>query len=144
MKILNVRRRWIMYNETYIYPAIIKKLGDKDYNIRFKDFENIITYGESIDEAYDMAEDALKLEIFDLYSDKLEIPIATDITDIEVKSDETLILIKVNMKNILKQYDNKAIKKTLTIPSWLNKLAEEKKVNFSQVLQDALKKILDI
>ncbi len=124
-----------MYNETFIYPAIIKKLGDKDYNIRFKDFENIITYGESIDEAYDMAEDALKLEIFDLYSDKLEIPIATDITDIEVK---------VNMKNILKQYDNKAIKKTLTIPSWLNKLAEEKKVNFSQVLQDALKKILDI
>lgn len=133
-----------MYNKTYIYPAIIKKLGDKDYNIRFKDFENIITYGESIDEAYDMAEDALKLEIFDLYSDKLEIPIATDIIDIEVKSDETLILIKVNMKNILKQYDNKAIKKTLTIPSWLNKLAEEKKVNFSQVLQDALKKILDI
>lgn len=133
-----------MYNETYIYPAIIKKLGDKDYNIRLKDFENIITYGESIDEAYDMAEDALKLEIFDLYSDKLEIPNATDITDIEVKSDETLILVKVNMKNILKQYDNKAIKKTLTIPSWLNKLAEEKKINFSQVLQDALKKILDI
>lgn len=133
-----------MYKETYIYPAIIKKLGDKDYNIRFKDFENIISCGESIDEAYNMAEDALKLEIFDLYSDKLEIPIATDITDIEVESDETLILVKVNMKNILKQYDNKAIKKTLTIPSWLNKLAEEKKINFSQVLQDALKKILDI
>ncbi len=91
-----------------------------------------------------MAEDALKLEIFDLYSDKVEIPIATDITDIEVKRDETLILVKVNMKNIIKQYDNKAIKKTLTIPSWLNKLAEEKKINFSQVLQDALKKILDI
>ena len=133
-----------MYNETFIYPAIIKKLGDKDYNIRFKDFDNIISYGESIDEAYNMAEDSLKLEIFDLYSDKLEIPIATDITDIQVKSDETLILVKVNMKNILKQYDNKAIKKTLTIPSWLNKLAEEKKVNFSQVLQNALKKILDI
>ncbi len=133
-----------MYKETYIYPAIIKKLGYKDYNIRFKDFENIISCGESIDEAYNMAEDALKLEIFDLYSDKLEIPIATDITDIEVESDETLILVKVNMKNILKEYDNKAIKKTLTIPSWLNKLAEEKKVNFSQVLQDALKKILDI
>ncbi len=88
-------RIWSIYNETFIYPAIIKKIGDKDYNIRFKDFENIITYGESIDEAYDMAEDALKLEIFDLYSDKLEIPIATDITDIEVKSDETLILVKV-------------------------------------------------
>jgi len=133
-----------MHNETFIYPAIIKKLGDKDYNIRFKDFENIISCGESIDEAYNMTEDALKLEMFDLYSDKLEIPSATDITDIEVESDETLILIKVNMKNILKEYNNKAIKKTLSIPSWLNKLAEEKKVNFSQVLQDALKNMLDI
>ncbi len=133
-----------MYKENFIFPAIIKKLGEKDYNIRFKDFENIITYGESLDEAYNMAEDALKLEIFDLYSDRLEIPNLTDITDITVESDETLILIKVNMKNILKEYDNKAVKKTLTIPSWLNKLGEEKKVNFSQVLQDALKKIVDI
>ncbi len=129
-----------MCKETFIFPAIIKKLGDKDYNIRFKDFENIITYGESIDEAYNMAEDALKLEIFDLYNDKLEIPKSTDITNIKVKNDETLILVKVNMKNILKEYDNKAVKKTLTIPSWLNKLAEENKINFSQVLQDALKK----
>ena len=45
---------------------------------------------------------------------------------------------------ILKEYDNKVVKKTLIIPSWLNKLREEKKVNFSQVLQDALKKIVDI
>ena len=41
---------------------------------------------------------------------------------------------------ILKEYDNKVVKKTLTISSWLNKLREEKKVNFSQVLQDALKR----
>jgi len=60
-----------MYKETFIFSAIIKKSEDKDYNVRFKDFESIITYGESIDEAYNMAEDALKLEIFDLYSDKL-------------------------------------------------------------------------
>jgi antitoxin HicB len=132
-----------MYKETFIFSAIIKKLEDKDYNVRFKDFESIITYGESIDEAYNMAEDALKLEIFDLYSDKLEIPNATDITDIKVENDETLILIKVSMKNILKELDNKAVKKTLTIPSWLNKLSEEKKINFSQVLQDTLKKMLD-
>lgn len=132
-----------MYKETFIFSAIIKKLGDKDYNVRFKDFESTITYGESIYEAYNMAEDALKLEIFDLYSDKLEIPNATDITDIKVENDETLILIKVSMKNILKELDNKAVKKTLTIPSWLNKLEEEKKINFSQVLQDDLKKMLD-
>jgi len=133
-----------MYKENFIFPAIIKKLGEKDYNIRFKDFENITTYGENLDDAYNMAEDALKLEIFDLYSDKLEIPDPTDITDIKIESDETLILVKVNLKSILKEYDNKSVKKTLTIPSWLNKLGEEKKLNFSQVLQDALKEIVDI
>ena len=133
-----------MYKENFMFPATIKKLGDKDYNVRFTDFENITTYGENLDDAYNMAEDALKLEIFDLYSDKLEIPDPTDITDIKIGSDETLILVKVNLKSILKEYDNKSVKKTLTIPSWLNKLGEEKKVNFSQVLQDALKKIVDI
>lgn len=133
-----------MYKENFMFPAIIKKLGEKDYNVRFLDFENIITYGESLAEAFDAAEDALKLEIFDLYSDKLEIPESSDVSNIKVGSDETLILVKVNLKEILKEYDNKAVKKTLTIPSWLNKLGEEKKVNFSQVLQDALKKIVDI
>lgn len=38
-----------MYKENFIFPAIIKKLGEKDYNIRFNDFENIVTYGESLD-----------------------------------------------------------------------------------------------
>lgn len=104
-----------MYKENFIFPAIIKKLGEKDYNIRFNDFENIVTYGESLDKAYNMAEDALKLEIFDLYSDKLDIPNPTDIANIKIGSDEILILIKVNMKNILKEYDNKVVKKTLII-----------------------------
>lgn len=133
-----------MYKDIYIFPAIISRLGENDYNVRFKDFEYIITYGETINEAYDMAEEALKLEIFDLYSDKFDIPEATDITNIKTTEEETLILIKVNLKNILKELDNKAVKKTLTIPSWLNKMAEEKKVNFSQVLQDALKKVLEV
>lgn len=133
-----------MYENNYIFPAILSYLGEKDYNVRFLDFENITTYGESLAEAFDAAEDALKLEIFDLYSDKLEIPESSDVSNIKVGSDETLILVKVNLKEILKQYDDKAVKKTLTIPSWLNKMAEDEKVNCSQILQEALKEKFNI
>lgn len=127
-----------MYDNNYIFPAIIEYLGEKDYNVSFVDL-NIMTYGQSLAEAFDMAEDALKLEIFDLYSDKLDIPKATDVKDIAVKEGQTLILVKVKLMDILKEYDNKAVKKTLTIPSWLDKLGDEHKVNYSQILQEALK-----
>lgn len=133
-----------MYENNYIFPAVISFLGEKDYNVRFLDFENITTCGESLADAFDAAEDALKLEIFDLYNDKLEIPESSDVSNIKVGIDETLILVKVNLKEILKQYDNKAIKKTLTIPSWLNKMAEDEKVNCSQILQEALKEKFNI
>ncbi len=133
-----------MYENNYIFPAVISFLGEKDYNVRFLDFENITTYGESLADAFDAAEDALKLEIFDIYNDKLEIPESSDVSNIKVGSDETLILVKVNLKEILKQYDNKAIKKTLTIPAWLNKMAEDEKVNCSQILQEALKEKFNI
>lgn len=133
-----------MYKENYMFPAIIEKLGEKDYNVTFVDFDYITTYGETLSDAYTMAEDALKLALFDLYEDKKEIPESSDIDKFRVGSKQTLILVKVNLKEILKQYDNKAVKKTLTVPSWLNKQAEEQKINFSKVLQEALQEKLNL
>ena len=133
-----------MYKENYIFPAIIEKLAENDYNVRFPDFDGIITTGDNIGEAYSMAEDALSLELFDLYSDKIDIPKETDITSICVKENQTLILVKVSLKEIIKKYDDKAVKKTLTIPSWLNRLAIEENINFSQVLQNALEEKLKV
>lgn len=133
-----------MYKENYMFPAIVEKLGEKDFNVKFFDFNHILTYGETLVEAYTMAEDALKLEIFDLYDDKKSLPEPTDVDKIKVDSNKTLILVKVNLKEILKEYDNKAVKKTLTIPSWLNKQAEEQKINFSKVLQEALQEKLNL
>lgn len=133
-----------MYNENYVFPAIIEKLGVEDYNVKFLDFDYIISYGETLSDAFIMAEDALKMAIFDLYEEKKEIPQATSADDIKVNDKQTLILVKANLKDILKEYDNKAVKKTLTIPSWLNKKAEENNVNFSQLLQEALKSKLNL
>ena len=133
----------MIYKDNYIFPAIISKNVEGDYIVKFPDFNHIFTYGEDINEAYLMAEDALKLELFTLYEDKLEIPTPTDITNINHSSEETLMLVKVSLKEILRKYDNTAVKKTLTIPSWLNKLALEHNINFSQVLQIALEEKLN-
>jgi antitoxin HicB len=62
-----------MYKDLYIFPAIIIKLDYNDYNVKFPNFDEITTYGESLEEAYIMAEDALKLCLFDMFIDNKEI-----------------------------------------------------------------------
>lgn len=133
-----------MYNKVYIYPAIITKLAENDYNIEFPDFNYIMTYGESIEDAYIMAEDALKLELFDLYTDNLNIPEPSNLYNFKVNKNQYIILVRVNFYDLIKEKDNKSVKKTLSIPSWLNKMAEKENINFSQVLQESLKNILKI
>ncbi|MDV3428802.1 MAG: type II toxin-antitoxin system HicB family antitoxin [Bacillota bacterium] len=127
-----------------IYPALITINAKNDYNVRFPNFEEIITYGKTLEEAYIMAEDALKLCLFDLYQDKVDIPKAVKIEDIKLNKNQVIILIKTNLIDILKKYDNKSVKKTFTIPVWLNKEAEKAHVNFSHVLQEGLKRHLNI
>ena len=133
-----------MYEDIYVYPAIITKFDDKDYNVSFPDFEEIVTYGESLEEAYIMAEDALKLCVFDSYVDGEKLPEATSIQSIKVDENQVMVLIKTNIKQLMREYDNKAVKKTLTIPSWLNKEAEKAHINFSQLLKEALINYLDL
>lgn len=90
-----------MYKENYIFPAIIEKLGEKDYNVTFADFDYITTYGENLADACTMAEDALKLAIFNLYKDKKEIPEASYID--KVGNNQSLILVEVNLKEVLQE-----------------------------------------
>jgi antitoxin HicB len=127
-----------MYKDLYIFPAIITKIDGNDYTIKFPDFDEIVSFGESIEDAYSMAEDALKLCLFDLYEDGIEISEPSIIKNIKLTEHQVMILVKVSLKQIIKEYDNKAVKKTLTIPSWLNKEAEKSHINYSQLLQEAI------
>jgi len=126
-----------------MYPAIVTKFAEDDYNVKFPDIEEINTFGSNMKEAYAMAEDALKLYLFDLYEEGSEIKEPTTFF-IDLEANQTLITVKANLGSVVKEYDNKAVKKTLTIPSWLNKEAEEAHLNFSQILQKALKEHLEI
>ena len=127
----------------YIYPAIFTKEGEL-YNVRFPDLESCYTQGNSLQDAYEMASDILCLSLYNLEEEKATIPHASNISDIKTGADEFVSLISCDTLEYRQYYDNKAVKKTLTIPSWLNTMSEREGINFSAVLQAALKSALNI
>lgn len=124
-----------------IYPAVFhaETVG---YSVEFPDLLGCVTEGDSLPEALEMAQDALGIYLYTLRQDNKAFPKSTDPSDIKTKGNDFVTLIDWDELAYLRRVDNKAVKKTLTIPSWLNTLAEENNVNFSQVLQEALKKQL--
>ena len=76
--------------------------------------------------------------------DNETIPTPTDIKDIKLEDNQSIVLIEVYMPIIREAINNQSVKKTLTIPRWLNNLAEKNNINFSQLLQSALKDILNV
>lgn len=91
-----------------------------------------------------MAKEALELHLYGLEQEKDDIPNPTPPEKIDCPKNSFVMPVQVYMPLIRNEMSNKAIKKTLTIPYWLNKVAEDKKVNFSQVLQVALKEQLGV
>ena len=134
-----------------MYPACFYK--DEDgYSVVFPDLEDgfLGTCGENLEEAIAMAVDCLAGYIHLSWELSDEIPPASPISKIDVKEvsrnafdsedyEEAFVnMISVDVKAYAKEHFEKSVKKTLTIPSWLNDLALEKNINFSQVLQEAL------
>lgn len=127
----------------YIYPAIFTK--DKDsYVVRFPDLDDCYTQGDDIQEAYEMAADVLCLMLYDKEENGVTIPAPSEISTIQPGKDAFVSLVSCDTLEYREYYDNRAVKKTLTIPSWLNKMSEREGINFSAVLQNALKNELHI
>lgn len=127
----------------YIFPAVFTKDGDF-YVVHFPDLDGCFTQGESIQDAFEMAEDVLCLTLYDYEEDKEEIPKPSDLKKIETDDSSFVSLVTCDTIEYRKFYDNKAVKKTLTIPAWLNTMSEREGINFSAVLQNALKTELHI
>ena len=129
-----------MKNQLTVFPAIFTFDG-KYYNVDFIDFEGCSTFGDSIQNAYLMAQDALGLYLDNM----INFPNPTlDISNIALKKNQFISFVSIDMEEYRKKFNNKSIKKTLTVPEWLNYLAEKNNINFSQVLQEALKEKLGI
>lgn len=129
----------------YVYPAVFAAESTGGYSVYFPDVEGCYTQGEDMAEAIEMAKDALCLMLYDMETDHKEIPAPTDIHNVKGESSSDIVsLVACDTMTYRRFYDKKAVKKTLSIPNWLNIMAEEQGINFSAVLQNALKEQLHI
>ena len=124
--------------EKRIYPAIFHKEEVGVYSVTFPDLPGCNTEGNDLAEALYMAQDALGLYLYSLKQDKEPLPQAMRPELLILDKDSFVTLVEWDEVAYLKRTSNKAIKKTLTIPEWMNTIAEEKNINFSQTLQEAL------
>lgn len=120
------------------YPAVFTPEDDGGYSVAFPDMNGCFTQGETIEDAYKMAFDALGLAIDFLESEKRTIPSPSTPNEIKLNENEFVVIIEFDMLEYQKKHNSKSVKKTLTIPQWLNEEAMAKNINFSQVLQEAL------
>lgn len=126
--------------DIYVFPAIFSKEDDNSYNVRFPDIDGAFTFGSDFEEAMLMAKDCLELNLDTID----EIPKISDLKDIQLETGEYIVMIQADMLSYRKKYNSKPVKKTLTIPKWLNDLGTKKKINFSKLLQKALQEELKV
>lgn len=126
--------------EKYIYPAVFSY--EEIIDIRFPDFPECITDARNDEEAFVNAKDMLELWLYDMECRGIPFPKRTDLKEIKITSREVVVLIEVSMPIVRDKIRNIYVKKTLTIPKWLDELGKEKKVNFSLILQKALREYL--
>ena len=123
-----------------VYPACFYEEGDGGFSVQIPDLLGCCTQGDNLEEAIQMAQDAALGWLLTAVENNEEIPNARNIKDIKLENENaftTLLLLDLGAYT-QKYGSRKSIKKTLTIPLWLNERAERLKINFSQTLQDAL------
>jgi predicted RNase H-like HicB family nuclease len=128
----------------YIYPAVFTPAKEGGYSIYFPDLPGANSEGDSLTEALAMAKKALASWLDYLLDERIELPKATIPFDKPLEKGEFSTLIDVDMTAYRRKKESRAVKKTVTLPSWLNEEAEAAKLNFSAILQDGIKEHLRI
>lgn len=128
----------------YVFPAVFTALEDGKYEVVFPDLEGCYTFGDNLQDAIKMAQDVLALTLYEYEEDKRNIPEASERSTIDLKENEFINYVTADTLEYRKRFNNKAVKKTLTVPEWLNEAAVEAGINFSQALQEALTKKLNL
>ena len=122
----------------YAYPAIFTPEPEGGYSINFPDLEGCFTCGDTLEDGLEMAKDALALVLYGYEKEKREIPQPSNLTSFALEHGEFVNYVVCDTMVYRKMHSNRAVKKTLTIPEWLNEAAMAMELNFSQILQEAL------
>lgn len=130
-----------------VYPACFLK-EEIGYSVIFPDLNWLATCGDTIEEAMGMAVDCLAGYLYTSQKDGTNIPAPSALSSINPETvaeelgctaDEAFVnIVSVDVASYAKEHFERSVKKTLSIPAWLNKAALEQNINFSQVLQEAL------
>jgi predicted RNase H-like HicB family nuclease len=122
----------------YVYTIVLRPGKQKAYIVYVPDFD-IGTQGDSLANAIDMAQDAIEMTGLCIQDSGEQLPTATDISEVKTKEGEIKSLVTVDFDAYRRKTETRVVKKTLSIPSWLNVEAEKAGINFSATLQEALK-----
>lgn len=116
----------------YVYPAIFSKNDDSTYTITFPDLSGCISEGKDLANALYMAEKALVQWLSYLQDEKEDIPVASDIRDISADDSAFVSLVKANVRS------NKAVRRTISLPEWMDDEASRAGISLSKITQEAL------
>lgn len=122
----------------YVYPAIFTPEEEGGYSVFFPDLEGCYTCGDNLQDALFMANDVLAFVLYDYETEGRKIPTPSKVESIEKSDGDFVNYVACDTVEYARMHNNKAVKKTLTIPQWLNDAAIRQDINFSQVLQEAL------
>ena len=120
------------------YPALFHKAEEGGFWVSFPDIPECLTQGDDMAQAYEMAVEALGLALTCREKEQQPLPNSSDPTTISSEPNSFLVVIEFDMLAYKKRTNSRAVKKTLSIPEWLNEAAMDMDINFSQVLQEAL------
>ena len=131
------------------YLAVFEPNGSGGFGVYFPDISGCTSYGDDFESAQKMAQEALGLHLYEMEKDGDEIPVPTKDpgklkVDSETNGNYIISAVVVYPDLIKDRLDNRAVKTNITIPAWLKEIAEDRGVNFSQLLQKSLKEHLDI
>lgn len=124
--------------ERYVFPAVFTYEPDQEIAVVFPDLD-AATSGTDDNDALLSARELLGCVLYGMEEDGEEIPAPTPLSRVETAGNERAVLVDVYMPSIRMAKVNRSVNRTVTLPAWLNAAALERNINFSQVLQDALK-----
>jgi len=130
-----------------VYPVLFTKT-ESNILVEVPDLE-ILTEGKDVNDAIEMARDAIELTIVSMEDNKKEVPKPSDMLDVNsgtFSEDGTTVIsfVDADPDEYRRKIDTRVVRKNVSLPSWLNYEADKAGINVSRVLQEALMNVLGV
>ena len=126
------------------YLAVLEPSGEKSYSLYFPDMPGCYSDGKNLEDALKNAKDALELHYYGMVKDGEEVPKSTGKVSKEDAEGCVVCPVTIYPDVVVEKYNNKKVKTNCTLPSWLKEIAENNHINYSQVLEAAIKQKLGL